>query len=70
MRPEQREKNFGVIFTFWDRMFGTLYAKYDEYPETGIDDPNFPLEQTASLALFGNYFKQILYPFKRILSSF
>ncbi len=69
IKPEHRDKNFGVLFTFWDRMFGTLYAKYDEYPETGIDDPEFPLEQTASPALFGNYFKQILYPFKRIFTT-
>ncbi len=63
------EKNFGVFFTVWDRMFGTLYAHYEEYPDTGIEDDRLPIEQTvAGLSLLPNYVAQLLYPFRLILS--
>jgi len=68
---EQRhqDKNFGVIFTIWDRMFGTLYSNYAEYPETGIADTRFPLEQRgAKQAILRNLAAQFWYPF-RLLSS-
>jgi len=68
---EQRhqDKNFGVIFTIWDRMFGTLNSNYDEYPETGIADNRFPLEQRgAKRAILRNLAAQFWYPF-RLLSS-
>ena len=43
-REEHRDKNFGAIFSLWDQLFGTQYRKYDEYPETGIDDATFPMK--------------------------
>jgi sterol desaturase/sphingolipid hydroxylase (fatty acid hydroxylase superfamily) len=31
------DKNFGVIFSFWDTLFGTAYfPKVDEWPEVGV----------------------------------
>jgi len=32
--PEHRDKNMGLAFTFWDRLFGTFYA-----PEKGMSFP-------------------------------
>jgi sterol desaturase/sphingolipid hydroxylase (fatty acid hydroxylase superfamily) len=62
--PRHRDKNFGVVFSFWDRMFGTLYPHYDEYPETGITDHRFPLEQDIrGMNLIWNYLHQLAYPF-------
>lgn len=31
------EKNFGIVFTLWDQLFGTAYfPASDEWPETGV----------------------------------
>ncbi|HEU5304961.1 MAG TPA: sterol desaturase family protein [Gemmatimonadales bacterium] len=68
IEPRHQDKNFGVIFTFWDRLFGTLYAHYDEYPETGIADGRFPLEQQAGArGIFRSLAAQFCYPFRLLL---
>jgi sterol desaturase/sphingolipid hydroxylase (fatty acid hydroxylase superfamily) len=65
IESRHQDKNFGVIFTVWDRLFGTLYAHYDEYPETGIADDRFPLEQHGGIrAVFQNLAAQFWYPFQ------
>jgi sterol desaturase/sphingolipid hydroxylase (fatty acid hydroxylase superfamily) len=36
--PQHRDKNFAVIFPFWDVLFGTYYQPLpNEYPETGVE---------------------------------
>jgi sterol desaturase/sphingolipid hydroxylase (fatty acid hydroxylase superfamily) len=64
---EHRDKNFGSLFCFWDRIFKTQYCKYNEYPETGIDDTDFPHENDTNLfmALFMPL-RQMAYPVIRI----
>ena len=64
-----RDKNFGVIFTIWDRLFGTLYKNYDEYPpETGIDDPQFPHEiELRGISFVATLARQFLYPFRLLI---
>jgi sterol desaturase/sphingolipid hydroxylase (fatty acid hydroxylase superfamily) len=62
--PEHRDTNFGVIFSWWDRMFGTLYRNHEEYPVTGIGDAAFPLERSVrGFAVLKNYVDQLKYPF-------
>jgi sterol desaturase/sphingolipid hydroxylase (fatty acid hydroxylase superfamily) len=39
------EHNYGVVFSLWDRLFGTRWHGRDDYPDTGVDDPAFPVEQ-------------------------
>jgi sterol desaturase/sphingolipid hydroxylase (fatty acid hydroxylase superfamily) len=67
--PQHQDMNFGVTFTVWDRLFGTLWTDYEEYPHTGVADLDFPLEQRVdwywSLV---NYFRQVIYPFKQALA--
>lgn len=64
------DKNFGVIFSFWDRLFGTQYTGWHEYPETGIRDKKFPVETSAKgLALLATPIRQNLYPLGNILKS-
>lgn len=42
-QPEHFDKNFGVYFTFWDRIFGTAhFPRPDEWPETGLADVDEP----------------------------
>jgi sterol desaturase/sphingolipid hydroxylase (fatty acid hydroxylase superfamily) len=63
-----RDTNFGLTFSLWDHLFGTQYRGYDEYPDTGIDDPDFPFEQDPGrLGYLGSLFGQFLYPFRAIL---
>ena len=67
IEPRHRDQNFGVIFSFWDRLFGTVYPGCDEYPATGIADEDFPHE-TSYREILTAPFKQLAYPFRRILA--
>lgn len=63
-----QDKNFGVIFTVWDRAFGTLYANYEEYPQTGVEGVLFPPPSRLSPRAWARDFGgQILYPFRQLL---
>jgi sterol desaturase/sphingolipid hydroxylase (fatty acid hydroxylase superfamily) len=62
--PRHWGHNFGVLFTFWDRIFGTQWTGYDEYPETGVPDGRYPNEESVGgLWILTNYLRQLLYPF-------
>lgn len=70
IEPRHRDTNFGLTFSLWDHLFGTQYRGYDEYPDTGIDDPDFPLEQNPGrLGYLGSLCGQFLYPFRAILRN-
>lgn len=59
--------NFGVIFSFWDRMFGTANKNAEEYPKTGIKDGRFPIEHSASpWGLLQTALRQLIYPLQVI----
>jgi sterol desaturase/sphingolipid hydroxylase (fatty acid hydroxylase superfamily) len=68
-----RDTNFGETLSIWDYMFNTQYRKYDEYPETGVEDSEFPLEQEQTMRGFRSHlillWRQFTYPFKVILKS-
>jgi len=65
-----QDKNFGAIFSIWDHLFATQYRKYDEYPETGIDDPTFPHETEFGWhRSLGMLFLQLVYPFELAFRS-
>lgn len=53
------DKNFGVLFTFWDRLFGT-YAKEDATPTYGI---------TSKIKLSSNPFYLNFHEFSTIISD-
>jgi sterol desaturase/sphingolipid hydroxylase (fatty acid hydroxylase superfamily) len=61
-----RDKNFGVITTIWDRLFGTIYPARDEYPQTGVDGVVFSLERMTPRAWAVSLFDQLIYPFKQL----
>ncbi len=64
---EHQDKNFGVMFSIWDRLLGTQIEDADLYPETGIHDRSFPHEKTArGVALITTPIAQHLYPFRAI----
>lgn len=68
---QHRDLNFGALFCIWDRIFKTQYHGDTEYPETGIDDAAFPLENDFQplRALFMPI-KQMSYSVKRFGSRF
>jgi len=60
---EHRDTNFGSLFSFWDYLLGTQCQEYDVYPDTGIDDADFPQEQRLGLKrLLLTPIEQMLYP--------
>ncbi|HET6942711.1 MAG TPA: sterol desaturase family protein [Sphingomicrobium sp.] len=37
LEPQHFDKNFGILFSFWDRIFGTAWEpRADEWPATGV----------------------------------
>lgn len=67
--PAHYNKNFGLFLTVWDRLFGTLHARYDDYPETGMEE-EFPLENMVpGLGVFATYGRQLWFPFQRLLRA-
>jgi sterol desaturase/sphingolipid hydroxylase (fatty acid hydroxylase superfamily) len=62
------DKNFGFIFTIWDYVFGTQYQNYEDYPDTGITDADFPLERSYR-DVVRTLFIQLCYPFRRLLEG-
>lgn len=65
--PEHQNKNFGVILTVWDRLFGTLYPHYDEYPPTGVEGVEWtPPARLAPIAWLRLLLIQIWYPFRQL----
>jgi sterol desaturase/sphingolipid hydroxylase (fatty acid hydroxylase superfamily) len=70
IEPRHQDKNFGVIFTLWDRLFGTLYTRYDEYPDTGLANEPFPLEQLGGIrGVFKSLAAQCWYPFRLLVGA-
>ena len=63
---KHRDTNFGETLSIWDHIFGTQYRNYDEYPETGVDDPDFPMEQESRAMSIYEHVKlicrQTIYP--------
>lgn len=60
----QHNQNYGSLLTVWDFLFGTQHHNTQDYPETGIDDPQFPIAQKFTLpSVVRTYWAQILYPF-------
>jgi sterol desaturase/sphingolipid hydroxylase (fatty acid hydroxylase superfamily) len=67
IEARHRDKNFGVIFSIWDHLFGTQWKRYDEYPQTGIIDERFPHEKTAKgVSVLFTSLAQFVYPFRVI----
>ena len=65
-----RDKNFGSILSIWDYLFGTQHRGYEEYPETGIDDHQFPHEASfKGISLIVTPLKQLIYPFQLIYKN-
>jgi sterol desaturase/sphingolipid hydroxylase (fatty acid hydroxylase superfamily) len=67
LEPEHRDRNFGVVLSVWDRLFGTACRSNTVYPDTGIDDPAFPLEhEFPSRSVPANWAHQMVYPFTQL----
>ena len=67
IEERHQDMNFGVIFSFWDRLFKTHYEFCDEYPGTGIKDDSFPLgKEKGFLSLVTAPLEQLVYPFYAI----
>ncbi len=65
--PAHRDKNFGRSLSIFDHLFGTAYPSRHAYPETGIEDLQYPDEQKVRVRqLPMNWFRQTAYPFVQL----
>jgi sterol desaturase/sphingolipid hydroxylase (fatty acid hydroxylase superfamily) len=63
-------QNYGATLSVWDYLFGTQFRGYEVYPETGLDDEEFPVETAHSVSgLLISPLRQMLYPFRQLLPS-
>jgi sterol desaturase/sphingolipid hydroxylase (fatty acid hydroxylase superfamily) len=66
-QPEHHDRNFGVIFSIWDHLFGTQYRYYDCYPDTGVE-ARFPNERSfRDVLLLRPLWQQMIHPFRQVL---
>ena len=62
------DRNFGVLFSFWDLIFRTHYNACMEYPKTGVKDAALPVESKPGFLNFVETpLRQLVYPFRAIL---
>lgn len=67
---EHFNRNYGAMLSAWDYLFGTQYRRYDVYPETGVQDEDFPVETADSVAgVLVTTTREMLYPFRRLLGG-
>lgn len=66
--PKHLNKNYGILFSIWDRLFSTQHPDFKVYPATGIPDNEFPTEQVTPMRnRIWIPFRQILYSFKSLI---
>lgn len=66
--PSHFNRNYGAMLSVWDQLFGTQHRRYDEYPQTGIDDEAFPREHARTLGgIVLTPLRQMAYPFILLL---
>jgi sterol desaturase/sphingolipid hydroxylase (fatty acid hydroxylase superfamily) len=68
--PTHLDKNFGVYLSIFDRLFGTACLSWDVYPDTGITDLRFPIEDKRRVwQIPGNWLIQTVYPFMQLFEQ-
>lgn len=64
-RFEDYDANFGSLFSFWDRLFGTFQEPSAEsVANMGLDDPSVRVESEADLSLGHVFVSQLVDPFR------
>jgi len=62
---EHFDSNFGVIFSIWDRLFGTQVWDTKVYPGTGVEE-SFPRERSMrEVLMLKAWWHQMLQPFRQ-----
>jgi sterol desaturase/sphingolipid hydroxylase (fatty acid hydroxylase superfamily) len=70
VEPVHADKNFGVHFSIFDHLFGTACSSRNVYPETGIEDFQFPTEDKVRVSqLPRNWLAQTVYPFIQVFEQ-
>ena len=59
LEPIDRDKNFGVLFPFWDRLFNSQAVRDVRPLQFGVDDPDYP----------ESFVRQLAWPFIVIVRS-
>jgi sterol desaturase/sphingolipid hydroxylase (fatty acid hydroxylase superfamily) len=62
-----RDTNLGERLAIWDVVFGTARFDVVEVPQTGVDDPSFPIERDAHpQGVVRTWLAQFVYPFRQL----
>ena len=61
------DKNFAGVLSIFDYLFGTAHPSRDVYPETGINDVTFPIEESRNVVRLSlNWLNQTIFPFRQL----
>jgi sterol desaturase/sphingolipid hydroxylase (fatty acid hydroxylase superfamily) len=64
------DQNFAGVLSIFDYLFGTAHPSRDVYPETGISDTWFPLEEKRDIIhLFHTWGRQTMVPFRQLFKT-
>ena len=69
IEERHRDRNFGVMFSVWDRLFGTHFPGENEYPETGVRGLRFSDGKKPGRGLIMGYLEQLVYPFYKLFDK-
>jgi sterol desaturase/sphingolipid hydroxylase (fatty acid hydroxylase superfamily) len=65
LQSEHHNRNFGTLFSIWDRIFGTQVENHRDYCTVGVKDFSFPQAKNYSLIDYLHSFMlQNIYTFK------
>jgi len=68
--PTHFDSNYATVFSFWDRLFGTLHPDHTSYPTTGVADPDFPRDSRPTpQGVVALVVRQNLYPFAQLTQT-
>ena len=69
-RPEHNDRNFGTMFTMWDRVFGTATVPgRDDFPAVGLDIESHPPDADRLRDVPRVMAQQFIFPFRGLRSS-
>lgn len=65
IEPGDIDKNFAGMFPIWDRLFGTQVDDRNRFPDSGINDPEFPRARSRNpIEILRAYVAQTVYPLR------
>lgn len=69
-QPEHHNRNFGTVFSIWDRLFGTATVPgHDDFPAVGLDPAAHPSDADRFRDVPRVMAQQFIFPFRELRST-